>query len=125
MKRLSLLGVAVFVIVILIAVSVVFPGIITPRFAGFGSCENAGLVIYNGDYNSLKNEVTLDVRNQGQKTLSLEAFITTQGKTTKHSKVIYLSPGGKGTFTLEDVTEKPQEVTLRDRDCGVADLWKF
>lgn len=118
------LAVLIFAVVVIAAV----PYTILPLFSQQPvTCKDAEVVIYNGDYNEVSQEVTLDIRNQGKKSLELEVFVTaSDGKVSKYpDKRIFLSPEGKGIFTLSDVTLKPQEVTVRDIGCNIADLWKF
>jgi hypothetical protein len=125
MKKVSLAGAVIFLIAALAFLSLFAPGTIFPRFGEAAGCGEAAVVIYNGDYNSVTGEVSLLIRNQGRRHLQLETFITRpDGTVTKHQKRIYLSAGGEGTFTLENVDQAPAEVTVRDMECGTADLWK-
>lgn len=125
MKKMTLLVAAVFLIVIFLAVGIALPGTILPSFSSPPTCKQAAVVIYQGEYDREKKEVSLLIKNPGNTFLQLESFITRPDGVTEHSRVVYLSAGGEGTFTFEDVGSPPQEWTLQDITCGVADLWKF
>ncbi len=125
MSKTFLLGLLIIIVLLGIAGGIFAPVTILPLFGGAPTCEDASVTIYNGDFDSVTGEASLDVRNMGRRALSLEVFVTRGGEVEKHPMVIYLSGGGKGIFTLEDMGPEPEEITLRDSACGVSDLWKF
>jgi len=126
MKRLSVLAGVIVLLVFFSALLILSPEmVLLPFFVGVSGCDDAEVVIYNGDYNPVSKEVSLLIKNPGKTNLQLEPFITLGTSVSKHSKMIYLSAGGEGIFTLGDVDMEPDEVTVRDKECGNADLWKF
>lgn len=125
MKRVSFLGYGIFAIIIIFTLAFLLPGgMIFPMFGNAPTCADARVTIYNGDYNPLKQEVSLLIKN-GPLALELESYVMDSGGLWKHGKRIFISAKGEGTFTLDGVKKTPVEVTVTSVECRKAsDLWK-
>lgn len=125
MKRYTIAGIVLLVIGAVLVLTFLPNSSILPFFTGPG-CSEADVLVYDGDYNTITGEITLFAKNNGKTNLQLEPFITSStGTVTKSDKLLYLSIGKEGVFTIENIDSEPKEVTLRDKKCAVADLWKF